>query len=225
VPTLIFDADDTLWENNVVYERVARDFFAWLAHPDEAHARAVRQDVERANVAAHGYGTAVFLRTLHDTVERLRDRPPTLTERAEVDALAAALAHHEMELVPGVVDVLTALGRRHDLRLLTKGSPAEQHAKIDASGLAGHFASVHVVAEKDVATYRGLVAELSLRPAETWMIGNSPRSDVLPARAAGLHAVYVPNPHTWAHEHAVIDDPAVVTVASLRDLTRLFDAT
>jgi putative hydrolase of the HAD superfamily len=224
VPTLIFDADDTLWENNVLYERVARDFFAWLAHPDEAHARAVREDVERANVATHGYGTAVFLRTLHDTVERLRDRPPTPAERAEVDALAAALAHHEMELVPGAAEVLAALGRRHDLRLLTKGNPAEQQAKIDASGLAGHFTSVHIVAEKNAGTYRGLVAELSLRPAETWMIGNSPRSDVLPARAAGLHAVYVPNPHTWAHELAVIDDPAVVTVASLRDLPTLFSA-
>ncbi len=225
MPTLIFDADDTLWENNVLYERVARDFFAWLSHPDPEHARAVHRDVERATIRTHGYGTVSFLRTLHVTVERLRDRPPTDGERAELDALSAALARHEMELVPGVVEVLTALGRRHDLRLLTKGQAVEQQAKIDASGLAGYFTSVHIVAEKDVDTYRGLVAELSLRPDETWMIGNSPRSDVLPARAAGLHAVYVPNPNTWAHEHAEITDPDVVTVASLRDLTALFDAT
>lgn len=219
MPTLIFDADDTLWENNVLYERVARDFFAWLAHPDEAHARAVHRDVEQATVRSHGYGTVSFLRTLHDTVERLRDRPPTAAEREQVDALAAVLARHEMELVPGVVEVLTELGGRHDLRLLTKGQVAEQQAKIDASGLAGYFASVHIVAEKDVHTYRGLVHELSLRPADTWMIGNSPRSDVLPARAAGLHAVYVPNPNTWAHEHADVDDPDVLVVGSLREIT------
>jgi putative hydrolase of the HAD superfamily len=78
---------------------------------------------------------------------------------------------------------------------------------------------VHIVAEKDVHTYRGLVDELSLRPADTWMIGNSPRSDVLPARAAGLHAVYVPNPNTWAHEHAEVDDPDVLVVGSLREIT------
>jgi putative hydrolase of the HAD superfamily len=225
VPTLIFDADDTLWENNVHFERVAAGFFAWLAHPDDAHARAVHREVEQATVRTHGYGTASFLRTLHDTVERLRDRPPTAAERAEVDAMAAVLARHEVELVPGADEVLTALGRGHDLRLLTKGQVAEQQAKIDASGLAGHFTSTHIVAEKTVATYRGLVDELSLRPERTWMIGNSPRSDILPARAAGLHAVHVPHPSTWLHEHAEITDPAVVTVASLRDLTSVFNAT
>lgn len=225
MPTLIFDADDTLWENNVLFERVARDFFAWLAHPDEAHARAVHREVEKATVLSHGYGTASFLRTLHATVERIRDRPATAAERAEVEALAVALAWEEMDLLPGVPETLATLGRRHVLRLLTKGQPAEQHAKIAASGLAGHFASVHVVPEKDPATYRALVAELGLDPADTWMIGNSPRSDVLAARAAGLHAVFVPHPHTWVHEHAEIDDPAVVTVAAIGELTRHFDAT
>ncbi len=220
--TLIFDADDTLWENNVLFERVVQDFFAWLAHPDEAHARAVREDVERANVAVHGYGSAVFLRTLHDTVERLHGRPVTAAERAEVEAMAAVLVRYEMELVPGVVDVLTELGTRHDLRLLTKGSLAEQQTKIDNSGLAGHFTSLHIVPEKTERTYRTLVEELDLRPDETWMIGNSPRSDVLPARAAGLNAVFVPHPSTWAHEEAEIDDPAVVTVPSLRSLTTIF---
>lgn len=220
--TLLFDADDTLWENNVLFERVRDDFFAWLAHPDEAHARAVRAEIELANVAAHGYGSAVFLRTLHDCVAQLRGRPVTDAERAGIEELAAAFTRHELELVPGVDDVLTELGTRHELRLMTKGDPVEQQAKIDASGLAGHFRSVHVVARKDVATYRGLAAELALDPSATWMIGNSPRSDVLPARAAGLNAVFVPHPHTWDHEEADVDDPDVLTVGSLRELPRHF---
>jgi putative hydrolase of the HAD superfamily len=220
--TLIFDADDTLWENNVLFERVRDDFFAWLAHPDEAHARAVREEIETANVAVHGYGSAVFLRTLHDCVAQLRGRPVTAVERAGLDELAAAFTRHEMELVPGVDDVLTELGARHELRLMTKGDPVEQQAKIDASGLAGHFRTVHVVARKDVHTYRALAAELALDPSMTWMIGNSPRSDILPARAAGMNAVFVPHPHTWEHEHAEVDDPHVLTVGSLRDLPEHF---
>lgn len=220
--TLIFDADDTLWENNAVFSRVAEDFFAWLAHPDEAHARAVHLDVERMNVASHGYGTQVFLRSLRDCTEQLRERPLTRAEQAEIDRLAAALAWKELDLVPGVDEVLTDLGSRHDLRLLTKGRPEEQNLKIGMSGLAHHFTTIHVVPEKDPATYRALVAELDLAPARTWMIGNSPRSDVLAARAAGLNAVFVPHGSTWIHEDAEIDDPEVRTVASLRELPALF---
>jgi putative hydrolase of the HAD superfamily len=220
--TLIFDADDTLWENNAVYARVAEEFFDWLAHPDTAHARAVHLEVERMNVAAHGYGTRVFLRSLRDCAERVRERPLSAAEQAEIDALAAALAWKELDLVPGVEEVLADLGSRHDLRLLTKGRPEEQNLKIQMSGLAHHFTTTHVVPEKDPATYRALVAELGLEPSATWMIGNSPRSDVLAARAAGLGAVYVPHPSTWVHEEAEIDDPEVRTVASLRELPALF---
>ncbi len=147
--TLIFDADDTLWENNALFERV-------------------------------------------------------------------------VEPVPGVDEVLTDLGTRHELRLMTTGDPVEQQAKIAVSGLAGHFRSVHVMGRTDVATYRAPAAELALVPSTTWMIGNSPRFDTLPARAAGLNAVFVPHPHTWEHEEAGVDDPEVLTVGSLRDLPEHF---
>ena len=220
--TLLFDADDTLWENNTLFLRVSEDFFAWLAHPDAAHARAVRDEIEEANIRAHGYGSRVFLRSLRECVERLRDRPLTTAEHAEIDALAVVLQEYRMELVPGVADLLADLGTRHDLRMVTKGQVEEQQAKIDASGLAPLFTSTHVVARKEPSTYRGLVTELNLDPAATWMIGNSPRSDILPARAAGLGAVYVPHPAVWEHEHADIDDEAVLHLTSLHELTRHF---
>jgi len=199
----------------------------WALCASDAHAaleaaRAVHRDVERANVAAHGYGTQVFLRSLRDCTQRLRERPLTPAEQAEIDLLSAALAWKELDLVPGVDEVLTELGSRHDLRLLTKGRPEEQHLKIEMSGLAHHFTTTHVVPEKDPQTYRTLVAELDLAPSRTWMIGNSPRSDVLAARAAGLNAVLVPHPSTWVHEHAEIDDPEVRTVGSLWELPALF---
>ena len=220
---LIFDADDTLWENNVLFERVIDAYLDWVAHPtlDRAATRAVLDEVERANVVVHGYGTASFLRSLHDCFERLSERPASPTEAREIEELASALVFNEVELVPGVAETLADLGTRHELLLLTKGDPAEQQRKIDASNLAHHFASTHIVAEKQVDTYRTLVAEQGLAPGATWMIGNSPRSDILPARAAGLNAVFIPNPHTWVLEHDELDpaDEGVLHVEHFRALT------
>ena len=210
--TLVFDADDTLWENNVRFERVVQSYLDWLAHPtlDRAATRAVLDDVERANVGVHGYGSASFLRSLHDCFERLRERPASAAERAEITELAAALVHHEVELMPGVADTLSELGTRHDLLLLTKGAVDEQQRKIDASNLGRHFRSTHIVAEKREPTYRTLVAEQGLVPASTWMIGNSPASDIVPARAAGLGAVFIPNDHTWVLEHEEVPEDVLV---------------
>jgi putative hydrolase of the HAD superfamily len=223
---LIFDADDTLWENNVLFERVIDAYLDWLAHPtlDRAAARAVLDEVERANVVVHGYGSASFLRSLHDCFERLSERPANAAEAREIEELAAALVFDEVELVPGVAETLADLGARHDLLLLTKGEPAEQQRKIDASNLAHHFASTHIVAEKNTSTYRSLVTELGLVPGETWMIGNSPRSDILPARAAGLNAVFIPNPHTWVLEHGELDHPddGVLHLRHFRELVQHF---
>jgi putative hydrolase of the HAD superfamily len=205
--TLVFDADDTLWENNVLFERVITDYLDWLAHPtlDRLALRAVLDDVERANVGLHGYGTASFLRSLRDCFERLTERPATPAEAERITGLAVALVNHEVELMPGVADTLGELGTRHDLLLLTKGQPDEQQRKIDASGLAGHFRSVHIVVEKRAATYRELIRQHDLSPDRSWMIGNSPASDIRPAREVGMGAVFIPHAYTWSLEHDELD--------------------
>lgn len=102
--TLIFDADDTLWENNVLFERVIDDFMDWLRHPtlDRTSIRAVFDDIEAANTVAHGYGSRVFLRSLGDCFARLQARPASDAERLDIEALAVALVEHRVELVPGV---------------------------------------------------------------------------------------------------------------------------
>jgi putative hydrolase of the HAD superfamily len=204
---LIFDADDTLWENNVIFERVIDDYLDWLEHPTlgKAEIRAILNDIERANAVAHGYGSKVFLRSLGDCFERLRERPATTQERRQIDELAQALAARHVELIPDVAETLIELGGRHDLFLLTKGDTDEQQRKLDASMLAHHFRDVHIVAEKDVEIYRWLVQRHSLTPETTWMIGNSPKSDINPARQAGMNAVFIPNDHTWVLEHSEID--------------------
>lgn len=222
--TLVFDADDTLWENNVLLERIIDDFLEWLKHPtlDKAEIRAVLDDIEAANALVHGYGSAMLLRSLADCFARLYERPATAQELREIDELAIMLIDRQVELVPGVAETLTDLGHRHHLLLLTKGDTVEQRRKLDASGLAHHFRTVHIVAEKDVETYRRLADECALVPATTWMIGNSPKSDIIPARRAGMNAVFIPNDHTWVLEHSELD-PGDDRVLRLQRFPELLD--
>ena len=224
--TLIFDADDTLWENNVIFERVVDDFIAWLAHPTLEHAaiRAILAEIEEANVVAHGYGSTVFLRSLADCFTRLTDRPLGAGEQAQMAQFTSAFTSGRVELIPEVAEVLDELGSRHELYLMTKGVPDEQQRKIDASGLVKHFAAVDIVATKEPDTYRRVLAERGFDPARTWMIGNSPKSDIIAARHAGLRAVFIPNANTWAHEHAELDpsDAGIVHLASFGELTEHF---
>ncbi|WP_242579131.1 HAD family hydrolase [Streptomyces sp. MST-110588] len=221
---LIFDADDTLWENNVIFERVIDEFLDWMEHPElgRTGVRSVLDEIEAANATVHGYGSKVFLQSLGECVERVRRRVATAEEMARIAAWARAFEGHEVELIPGVAETLTELAGRHELLMLTKGDVQEQRRKVDASCLAHHFRDVHIVAEKDVRTYEELVRACALAPASTWMIGNSPKSDILPARAAGLNAVFIPNAHTWVLEHDVLD-PTDEQVLHLKAFAELLD--
>jgi putative hydrolase of the HAD superfamily len=223
---LIFDADDTLWENNVIFERVVDDFIEWIAHPtlDERAIREILAEIEEANIVAHGYGSKVFLRSLGDCFAHLMQRPIGAVEQARFEEFAEAFSHNKVELIGDVAAVLDDLATRHDLYLMTKGKPDEQQRKIDASGLDHHFLAIDIVPVKEPDTYRQLVATHGLDPARTWMIGNSPKSDIIASRAAGLRAVFVPHPNTWAHENADLDprDNGILQVATFGELVRHF---
>ena len=224
--TLIFDADDTLWENNVIFERVVDDFVDWLAHPslEPTDIRRILAEIEDANVAAHGYGSKVFLRSLADCFTHLMERPLTPDDEEQMTKFRSAFTGGRVELIPEVVDVLDELGERHELYLMTKGVPDEQQNKIDASGLAGHFTAIDIVPTKEPRTYRELVERRRLDASRTWMIGNSPKSDIIAARAAGLRAVFIPNANTWAHEHADLDpaDANILQLETFGDLRQHF---
>lgn len=219
---LVFDADDTLWENNVIFERVIEEFLTWLDHPELGRdgVRALLDEIEAANAVVHGYGSKVFLRSLGECVRRVRLREAGEAELARIAGWARAFEADEVELIPGVAETLAELAGRHELLMLTKGDAAEQRAKVAASRLAHHFRGVHIVPEKNTGTYEELVRTCALSPADTWMIGNSPKSDILPARQAGLNAVFIPNDHTWVLEHGVLD-PADEKVLHLKTFTEL----
>src|SRR5262249_9888655 len=205
---------------------VVDEFIDWLAHPtlDEAAIRIMLAEIEEANIVVHGYGSMVFLRSLRDCFTRLTERGVGAAEQARFDEVADAFSHNTVELIGDVARVLSDLAARHDLSLVTKGRPEEQRRKIEASGLDHHFHAVDIVPVKEPATYLRIVAERSLDPRVTWMIGNSPKSDIIAARAAGLRAVFIPHPNTWAHEHADLDpaDGRILCVRSFVELTAHF---
>jgi putative hydrolase of the HAD superfamily len=205
--TLLIDADDTLWENNIYFERAIAAFISFLNHHEysPAEVRQALNAVERETILSHGYGLSSFTRSLVDCFERLSPGPVTEEKRECICGFARSISEQEIELLPGVADTLAELASRHHLILMTKGNHAEQADKLARSGLAQHFAAVEIAAEKDPPTYRAVIARHELKPHTSWMIGNSPKSDINPALAAGLHAVFLFHKDTWVLEHATVD--------------------
>lgn len=207
--TLLIDADDTLWENNVYFERAIANFISFLNHHEYTprQVREVLNEVERANVLKHGYGLHSFAHALVETFERLSLEPLTPALHETIQSFAHAIAEHPVEIISGVPETLDYLAGRHHLILMTKGNFTEQSGKIERSGLKSYFAAVEVVSEKDPAIYREIVGKYGLARDLTWMVGNSPKSDVNPALAAGLNAVFVPHDQTWVLEHEEVAQP------------------
>jgi putative hydrolase of the HAD superfamily len=201
--TLLIDADDTLWENNIYFERAIANFISFLNHHEYSseQVRAVLNDVERECIFTHGYGLHSFAHALAQTFERLSVEPLTPALHQTIHGFAHAIAEHPVEFLPGVPETVQYLSERHHLILMTKGAVPEQTGKVERSGLKEYFAAVEIVSEKDVATYREVVSKYELPADSTWMIGNSPKSDINPALAAGLNAVFVPHGNTWILEH------------------------
>jgi len=199
---LIVDADDTLWENNIYFERAFEEFVEFLDHSklSPAEVRVVLDEIELVNRHIHGYGAENFGRNLRQCYQHLAERDIAEADLERVMGFARRILEQPVELLPGVEETLQCLSARHDLLLFTKGHPDEQKLKIDRSGLGPCFRHTAVVKEKNVASYRGLVQQCGLELARTWMIGNSPRSDINPALELGLNAVYIPHPRTWSLE-------------------------
>lgn len=222
---LIFDADDTLWENNIYFERSFDDFCTFLDHSmlSPAEIREILNEIELVNARIHGYGSKNFGRNLQQAYRHLAEREIRAEDLLHVMYFAERILDQPLEVMEGVEETLADLAKRHSLTLFTKGHPEEQKLKVDRSGLAQYFAHTAIVKEKDAAAYQRLIADRGFEPAKTWMIGNSPKSDINPALEAGLNAVLVPHPHTWVLEHQDLrQSDRLKIVENFRDLRHLF---
>ena len=207
---LLIDADDTLWENNVYFERAFDEFVGFLDHsrlsPDEV--REVLDQIELDNVARHGYGSKSFGRNLLQCFERLAERTYVSDDLENVIQIADRIMQHPIDVIAGVRDTLEYLTARHHLTLFTKGHSEEQLLKFERSALGPYFHGVEVVREKDAAAYRGIVERAQMTPERTWMVGNSTKSDIHPALEAGLRAVFIPHDRTWSLEIVDLPEPS-----------------
>ncbi|MDY7076226.1 MAG: HAD family hydrolase [Chloroflexota bacterium] len=226
--TLIIDADDTLWENNIYYERCIAAFAKLMEAQGFEREEAERtvDAVERERIPQVGYTPEEFARSLTITYRRLCERHAHPIEGEVSDAaweIGQAVIEYPIVLLDGVEKTLARLSDHCRLLLLTKGDREVQEGKLARSGLGHFFDGVHVVAEKDAKVLQGLLAHYGLEPEQTWMVGNSPRSDVNPALEAGIGAIYIPHPNTWHLEMEKVTRPeGAIVLDRFAELVELF---
>jgi len=225
--TLLIDADDTLWENNIYFDEVVAGYVALVERhgrpADDARAKLL--EIERERTKRFGYGVDNFRLSLEAACAHLLADCDHAGELSAIQELCWGLRRRAILLLPGVDETLRTLAGRHRLILVTKGDHDDQLAKVARSGLRSRFHEVDVVAEKDPETYRDLIRRHGVDPARTWMIGNSPKSDILPALEASLRAVFIPHAATWTLELQdlpPLDDGRLLIVDRFADLLRHF---
>jgi putative hydrolase of the HAD superfamily len=203
ITTIGLDADDTLWHNESIFHLTQDQYVDLLkdyGEPD--HMKARLQEVEIRNLKLYGYGVKSFTLSMIETaIDLTRGAVPAKTI-AEIMNLGRAMLEHPVEPLPGVAETLEALKDAYKLVMVTKGDLMNQEQKLARSGLGEYFHAIEIVSEKDANTYRRVVARQGVSPEESVMIGNSMKSDVLPALEAGLWGIHIPYHITWAHEHA-----------------------
>ncbi len=223
---LLIDADDTLWENGVYFEQAFDEFVALLdhSHLSPEQVRVVLDEIELEAIRAHGYGTLNFGRNLRNCYQALAEAPVSDGELDQVMALAHKILARPIDLLDGVVDTLEYLSGRYHLTLFSKGQHDEQHAKVDRSGVMRYFHACRIVPEKHAEAYREVVAQERMDAGHTWMVGNSPKSDINPALEAGLGAVLVPHAMTWSLEHEDLPEHSdrFRVVDGFSDLRKIF---
>lgn len=208
IDAIAFDADDTLWHNEPIFQATEAQFAEMLAayHPAEW----VRERLfatEMKNLGHFGYGIKGFILSMIETALDLTESRITGAEVRRIVDWGHEMLHHPVELLEGVRETIQALSGDYRLMLLTKGDLFDQESKLARSGIGEHFHAVEIVSKKDAAAYRAIMQRHAVAPEQFVMVGNSLRSDVLPALEAGARAVHIPYFTTWAHEH--LDEEAL----------------
>jgi putative hydrolase of the HAD superfamily len=205
--TIGFDADDTLWQNEAFF-RLTQDRFTRLladhAEPWHLHDRLLA--AERRNLGHYGFGVKGFTLSMIETaIEVTEGRVPTAVI-AELIAAGREMLEHPIELLPHARTTVTDLAARYRVVLITKGDLLDQERKLAQSGIGDLFHGVEIVSQKTPAVYTAIFARHGTGADQAMMVGNSLKSDVIPALEAGSWGVHIPHSLIWALEEA--DTPA-----------------
>lgn len=225
---VLVDADDTLWENTASFTEAVDLWTGWMARCGVPEAEATRalEAAEDRNIPRTGYGAAPFAASVADAFAALRPVASDAERAAHADLVIRIEMHvrsHPITLLRGVEDGLASLAAGARLVVVTKGQADEQTAKVARSGLAHRFEAVEVVREKTPQVYAEICARRGAEPSRTWMVGNSPRSDINPARRAGLRTILVPHAAPWHRELEPLCEGGFETevVATFADVPRV----
>ncbi|MBK1884008.1 HAD family hydrolase [Luteolibacter pohnpeiensis] len=223
--SIAFDADDTLWHNQPIFERSYEKFRSLLSRfhePTAASDTLIRNEMR--NFDLYGYGIKGFTLSAIETAIQLSDGAISADEIRQLLDAAKEMLAHPVELIEGVEEVLKQLSADHRLLVVTKGDLRDQERKLEQSGLLGYFQQIEIVSEKDVASYRRICERHEIDPAQFLMVGNSLKSDILPVLELGGRGVHIPYHITWAAEQ--VDEPAAVPgrlfkIAEMHELPKL----
>jgi putative hydrolase of the HAD superfamily len=194
-----FDADDTLWHNEIIFEKVHERYRALLAeYHDAATVDRTLLATEVRNLELYGYGIKGFTLSAIETAIRLTGGKIRAEEIQQLIDRGREMLAHPVDLLDGIAETLPVLSRAHRLVLITKGDLRDQERKLAKSGLAAHFAHIEIVSEKDPATYREILRRHTIEPGRFLMVGNSLKSDILPVLELGGAGAHVPYHLHWA---------------------------
>ncbi len=198
---IAFDADDTLWHNESLYQDIEARFIALMApYAPNDGVQAALHERDIRNIPHFGYGIKAFALSMIEVAVEVSGGAVTGHEIAQIVGFAHEMRSTPVELLPHVAEVVPQVARSHPVIVITKGDLLDQQAKVARSGLAQHFDAVHVVSEKTPDVYADIFAGHGYAPQRVVMVGNSLKSDVLPVVELGGHGVYIPYHTTWAHE-------------------------
>ncbi|MZR30145.1 HAD family hydrolase [Sneathiella litorea] len=198
-----FDADDTLWQNEYFFRMTEEKFSDLLSdYADSEHITERLLDAERRNLEFYGYGIKGFTLSMIETaIEVTEDKVPA-TILHDILRAGREMLRHPVETLPHVRETLTDLSGHYRLVMITKGDLFDQERKLAQSGLGDLFDDVQIVSEKNRYTYQRIFSAAGKTPNESMMVGNSLKSDIIPAIEAGSVGVHIPHDLTWVHEHA-----------------------
>ena len=224
--TIGFDADDTLWQNEQFYSLTRGRFLDLLrehAEPDHLAERLL--ETQKRTLKLYGFGIKGFTLSMIETAIAVTEgKVPAATVEKILEA-GREMLEHPVETLPGAREAVEALVGRYRLVLVTKGDLFDQERKLAASGLGELFDGVEIVSDKNRATYERVFTRHGDGPDRAMMIGNSLKSDVVPAIEAGGWGVYVPHELTWVVEHADEPEghPRVRRIEHLGELTKVIE--
>jgi putative hydrolase of the HAD superfamily len=223
----VFDGDDTLWATQPIYERAKRRLRLLLIRHELDADRALKKldHIDSANVRLFGWSPRRFPGSMRHVVVTLfgsSSRVAKVAARAE--AIGRRVFNEPAKVYAGAYRLLALLRRRNiSAALLTRGDRKVQLQRINESGLTNLFNTIRIVREKSVGNYRSLARAAAALPGDCWAVGNSFKSDVVPALKAGMISIFIPR-RTWVNEFTN-QSAAPITLANLTQLRRLLERT